>query len=127
MKTSHPDYTKLLVANFALGGHPLCSRLANRVRQKEGLSYDVRSAFTAEDEDDDAGLFITANCNPQNIDKVDSAITDELKKLVAQGVSENELADIQKVFLQQVPLLLSNDGQLVSMLSTSLHVGRNEV
>src|SRR5207302_1911036 len=43
-----PDYAALEVANFLFGGGPLSSRLANRVRQKEGLAYGVASGLQAD-------------------------------------------------------------------------------
>ncbi len=43
MRDDHPDYPALTIANFILGGGSLSSRLADRVRQQEGLSYGVGS------------------------------------------------------------------------------------
>ena len=39
-----PDYPAFLLANYLLGGSTN-SRLWNRVRQKEGLSYGIGSSF----------------------------------------------------------------------------------
>ena len=43
MKDSDPDYPALAIGNFVLGSGGLSSRLADRVRQKDGLSYTVLS------------------------------------------------------------------------------------
>src|SRR5262249_5775892 len=51
MTDSDPDYAALDVANFLFGGGTLSSRLGNRVRQKEGLSYGVASGFNADGKD----------------------------------------------------------------------------
>src|SRR6202035_2262484 len=48
---SDPDNVALEVANFLSGGGSLSSRLGNRVRQKEGLSYGVASLFGADARD----------------------------------------------------------------------------
>lgn len=45
MKNDHPDYPALLLGNYMLGGGFLNSRLAVRIRQKEGISYGVGSSF----------------------------------------------------------------------------------
>ena len=47
IKDDHPDYPALLAGNFILGGGGLSSRLADRLRQKGGLSYTAMSIFQA--------------------------------------------------------------------------------
>ena len=49
---SHPDYAAMVIGNFMLGGGFLNSRLATRIRQKEGLSYGVGSWFQGSSQDD---------------------------------------------------------------------------
>ena len=41
------DYAALLIGDYILGGGSLSSRLGDRVRQKEGLSYGVGSFINA--------------------------------------------------------------------------------
>ncbi len=45
MKDNDPDYPALVVGNFILGGGGLSSRIADRLRQKGGLSYTAMSIF----------------------------------------------------------------------------------
>src|SRR6185436_2548223 len=47
VRDDDPDYAALVLGNYMLGGGFLNSRLAVRVRQKEGLSYGVGSNFSA--------------------------------------------------------------------------------
>ena len=47
IKDDNPDYPALLVGNFILGGGGLSSRIADRLRQKGGLSYTAMSMFAA--------------------------------------------------------------------------------
>ena len=47
LQDTDPDYPALLLGDFLLGGGFLNSRLATRIRQKEGLSYSVGSALQA--------------------------------------------------------------------------------
>jgi len=51
MNDSHPDYVALHVGNYLLGGGFLNSRLAARIRQKDGLSYGVGSFLGADGKD----------------------------------------------------------------------------
>ena len=48
IKDDDPDYPALLAGNFILGGGALSSRIADRLRQKGGLSYTAMSMFAAE-------------------------------------------------------------------------------
>ena len=41
MRDDNPDYPALVIGNYIMGGGALSSRLGDRVRQKEGLSYSV--------------------------------------------------------------------------------------
>ena len=47
MSDASPDYPAILIANQILGGSGLSSRLGDRIRQKEGLSYGVGSMLRA--------------------------------------------------------------------------------
>jgi zinc protease len=124
LSDTDPDYAALEVANFLFGGGTLSSRLGNRVRQKEGLSYGVRSEFNA-DSLDKAGTFMMyAICNPANVEKVDKAIAEELDKLLKDGVAAAELAEAKKAYLEQLKVQRSSDRALASALADGLHAGR---
>lgn len=41
LRDDDPDYPALILGNYILGGGFLNSRLATRIRQKEGISYGV--------------------------------------------------------------------------------------
>jgi zinc protease len=47
LKESDPDYAALRLGNSILGGGTLSSRLGNRIRQKERLSYGVTRAWSS--------------------------------------------------------------------------------
>ncbi|GIT30577.1 MAG: hypothetical protein Ct9H300mP1_26230 [Planctomycetaceae bacterium] len=87
MKDSHPDYPSLIMSNYILGGGSLASRLGDRVRQKEGLSYSIASFFRATSVDQRGSLTIGAISNPQNTPKVVKAIREEIDKLLKSGVT----------------------------------------
>jgi zinc protease len=124
MIDTDPDYPALKIANYIFGEAPLSSRLSNRVRGKEGLSYGVASHLGA-DALDKAGLFILfAITNPNNIGKVDHAVAEELEKMIKEGVTEKELADAKKAYLQQFKVLCADDRILTSLLGSALHTGR---
>lgn len=124
MRDDDPDYPALVMGNFMLGGGALSSRLANRVRQKEGLSYGVGSGFTASAVDRRAVLYMFAISNPENTNKVKAAIREELDKLLKDGVSEDELASAKKGYLQAQSVGRSNDGSLATTLNKTSEASR---
>jgi zinc protease len=121
---TEPDFPALQLANFILGEAALSSRLAARVRQKEGLSYTVGSQLSADAKDKFGRFLVFAICNPKNIDKVDHAIADELAKFIKSGVDAHELEEAKKAFLEQMKVLRANDSQLAAMLQENLYAGR---
>jgi len=124
LRDDHPDYPALIMGNFILGGGGLSSRLADRLRQREGLCYSVASNFTADDLDTIARLQVFAICNPANASKVETGATEELAKLVREGVSPDELERARSGYLQQQQVMLTNDPALAGILAKYLHDGR---
>jgi zinc protease len=121
----HPDYLALEMADFIFGGGISGSRLFNRVRQKEGLSYAVGSTLSASDMDPVGRFGIVAICNPRNMDKVEQAIAEELEKFLGKGISEMELNAARKALQQQFDMGRSNDLNLTTSLIDDLLLGRN--
>jgi zinc protease len=124
MTDSDPDYAALQVGNYLLGGGPLSSRLSNRVRGKEGLSYGVQSIFSARPLDKSGQFLIFAICNPKNMEKAEKAIAEELDKLLKEGVGEKELAEGKEAYLKAQKVQRAGDAQQAALLSSGLFVGR---
>jgi zinc protease len=124
LRADDPDYLALQTANYIFGGGASGSRLFNRVRQKDGLSYAVESALSASDLDRFGRFGIAAICNPQNMDKVERAMAEELEKFVREGVSAEELAAAKKAIDQQFALQRSDDAFLAAALVEDLPLGR---
>ncbi len=124
LKDTDKDYPSLLIGNFVLGGGSLASRLGDRVRQKEGLSYGVGSRVQAGSFDAVGGLTVVAISNPDNTPKLIDVINEELTKLVDKGVSEKELADAKRGYLQRENVGRASDASLVGILNSTLYTGR---
>ncbi|MCH8923721.1 MAG: insulinase family protein [Planctomycetes bacterium] len=124
LKESGSDYPAILIGNYVFGGGSLSSRLGDRIRQKEGLSYGVGSALSVDPLDARSSLTIYALCNPKNIEKVNAAINEELTKLLADGVTAAELARAKQGYLQRQQVAWTNDGVLAAMLAENLFVDR---
>jgi zinc protease len=124
MKDTDPDYPGLLMGNYVLGAGALASRLGDRVRQKEGLSYGVRSTILADSLDARGSLTINAICNPLNIEKVNTAISEEVAKLIKYGVTQTELDRAKSGYLQQQQVDRTHDAALAMILADNLFVDR---
>lgn len=125
MSDDHPDYPAIYMGNYILGSSGLSSRLGDRVRQKEGLSYGVGSFLQAEARNERAGLTLYAITNPANVAKVESAINEEWNKLIADGITEQELADGVKGYLERQKLERSKDASVAGLLTSTLYHDRD--
>ena len=125
MKEGDPDFAALRLGNFILGGGTLSSRLGDRIRQKEGLSYGVTSSFTASPRDPVAGLTINAITNPENIDKVEKAAVEELTRFLTDGPTTQELADAKKAYLESQKVGRTGDAGIAGQIVSNLDLGRN--
>src|SRR5690606_2927906 len=116
----NPDYAALEMGNFILGGGSLSSRLADRIRQQEGLSYGIRSGLSARHRDERTDFTLYAITNPENVDRLLEVINEELAKLRDEGVTEEELASAKEAYLQGERVRRSDDGSLASQLLGSM-------
>lgn len=115
----------LVLANQILGGGTgLKSRLADRIRQAEGISYGVGSVYHGNPHEPNASWILYAIYAPQNLARLRTALDDELTRLVRDGVTEDELAEARAGLLQQRQLGRSDDGALAGLLSADLDLGR---
>ncbi len=115
----------LEIGNFILGGGTLSSRLGDRIRQKEGLSYGVTSSVAIPSRGDDARFSINAITNPENIDAVEKAAMEELTRFIEQGPTEVELSDAKKAYLESRKIGRASDGAIAGQLASNLDLGRS--
>ncbi len=118
MQSDHPDYPALTVGNYILGGGALSSRLGNRVRREEGLSYGVQSSIQASSLDPRAVFYVYAISNPQNADLVHEVIQEELTRLLEDGITQIELNEQRGGLLQSRELNRTKDETLTQTLAT---------
>ncbi len=125
MNQDHPDYPAMTMAGHLLGGGFLSSRLANRIRDDEGLSYSVGGGFDISAIDEIGNFFSFAMYAPENRERLIEVMFDELNKFVEEGVTEEELDTGRRGYLQQINVQLADDGRLNSMLNGNLFLGRD--
>ncbi|MGI9134829.1 MAG: M16 family metallopeptidase, partial [Rhodoferax sp.] len=125
LKDDAPDAQALALANRVFGGGGLKSRLVDRLRQKDGISYGAGSFLQLNPYEAHSVVGLYAIYAPQNLDKLKLGIADELARLLKEGVTEQELADARSGILQGQLISRSQDGTLAGTLASQLYQGRS--
>ncbi|HET7766320.1 MAG TPA: insulinase family protein, partial [Burkholderiales bacterium] len=124
LRDDDPDYPALLLGNYIFGGSS-DSRLMRRIREKEGLSYSVGSFLSADSFYPRGAFGIFAIYAPQNRERVEEAMNDELRKAFTDGFTPEEVEAGKKGFLQARQLSRSSDPALAGRLVAYLVLGRS--
>ncbi|MGH9858309.1 MAG: M16 family metallopeptidase, partial [Acidobacteriota bacterium] len=123
IREDDPDYPALYFANYMLGG-AMNSRLALRIREKEGLSYGVGSWISAHPLDRSGSFEAYAIFAPQNAAKVESTFREELDKAIKNGFTKDELNIAKAGLIQARQVSRAQDRELVRKLSLYLFLDR---
>lgn len=124
VRDDHPDYPALLLAERILGGGGMKSRLADRLRQKEGISYGVGSQMSVNAVDARADVLLYASFAPQYLPRVETAIREVLARLMSDGVSAEELQEAKAGVLEENKIARGEDASLAAALNVHLVLGR---
>jgi zinc protease len=125
MRDTDAAYPALIVANYLIGGSPTKSRLADRVRQKDGLSYGIESMLQLGGFHDVGYFAVRAISAPQNLDKVEAAVRQELVRVVKDGFTAEELENAQSGILQLRQRYRENDANLAADWVEALALDRH--
>lgn len=126
MSDTDPNYAAMELSNYMLGGGSgLSSRLMNRIRQKEGLSYGVGSQFVASPLDQSGAFLGYAIYAPENVAKLEAAFKEEIEKVLKEGFTQKEIDEAKKSWIQAKQVTRSQDNALVGTLNSNLYLGRN--
>ena len=124
LRDDNPDYIAMLIGNNLLGGGFLNSRLASRIRQKDGLSYGVGSGFQASSQDESGAFFARAIYAPQNVVKLEAAFKEEIQKVISAGFTDKEVSEAIKGMVLARQRRRASDSGLAGTLATYLNLGR---
>jgi zinc protease len=118
-----PDYAAMLVANRILGGSAN-SRLNNRVRQKEGISYGINSSLRVSSFEPNSALTIFAIFAPENLGRLRTSVQEELDRAARDGFTAAEVSEAKEGVMQQRKLARSQDPDLAGGLVEQSYLGR---
>lgn len=119
-----PRFYAALILNQILGGDTLSSRLGTEVRDRQGLTYGIYSAFAA---GRNPGPFlIQMQTAPEDAQKaIDSTIA-LLTQIREDGVSEAELDTAKRSITNSYPVDLANPSDVASTILTNAVCGLSE-
>lgn len=122
----HSDYPATYMANELLGGGAfLSSRIPQRLRENEGMSYGAGS-FLSNSYKHEVGTWgIYAIYNPIYQARLDSALNEEIDKALASGFTKDELANAIKSTMQQNKTQLGLNGYIAFVLRSYLDNNRD--
>ena len=125
IRDDHPDYPALMIGNDIFGGSgALSSRLGDRVRQKDGLSYGVGSMMQVSAHDKRTELMLYAISNPVNVPKAKDAIAEELDRIREEGITEDELKKAIASYVQSQRVSRASDVSLARLIEKNTDAGR---
>lgn len=117
---SNPDYYRLQVMNYILGGGGFASRLMKIVRSKNGLAYGISSGF-------DAGKFpgsfaVDTQTKNKSTNEALQLIVEQLRDMQEHPVSDAELASAKEYLIGSFPLKIDRQSSIASfMLQVELY------
>lgn len=123
MNDASADNAALRVANHIFGGG-IKSRLFNRLRQKEGISYGAGSGLSVPALDTSAELTLYAIYAPQNLAKLQTGVKEELAAFVKDGVTAQELDEAKQAIEQEIKVMRAQDPALAASLRNQLFLNR---
>jgi zinc protease len=109
-----PDFYAASVLNYIVGGGGFASRLTHEIREKRGLVYNVSTGLSPLDH---AGLMLgdlaTENAH---VGEAIGLVKKELKRIVSDGATAEELADAKTYLTGSFPLRFSSNSKIASEL-----------
>jgi zinc protease len=117
MTDEDPDYAALTIAGTIFGGSPN-SRLFQRIRVKDGLSYGASAGFNMPTKDDGGRMFGSAIAAPQNMPKVEAAFNEELARALKDGFTADEVEKAKKTWLDERSVARAEETSIASLLMT---------
>lgn len=123
LRDDNPDYAALAVA-MRVFGSGTDSRLFNRLRQRDGLSYGAGGGVNVSSEDEKGSFTSYAIFNPNVTAQVATAMREELDRARQEGFTAQEIEAAKSAILQETRVSRSEDANLASGLARQLYLGR---
>jgi predicted Zn-dependent peptidase len=119
----NPDYFSIIMMNDILGGGGFTSRIMNRVRSDEGLAYSAYSTFPG-------GVYFPYafragfQSKSRTVAYATSIVIEEMKRIAAQPVTEEELENAKRGYVERLPRSFATKASVANMLAYEEFTGR---
>ena len=116
-----PRYYAYWMMNNILGQFGLGGRLADNIRERQGMAYYAFSAF-----DPSVGpgpLLVRAGVDPRNVDRTIRAIDHEVRQLGAEGPTSVEMEESRLYLVGSIPRLFETSESIAAFLQASEQFG----
>lgn len=112
-----PRYYGYWLMNNILGQFGLGGRLADNIRERQGMAYYAFSVF-----DPSVGegpLVVRAGVDPKNVERAIAAIDHEVRQLGAEGPTEREMTESREYLIGSIPRMFETNQSIASFLQIS--------
>lgn len=116
-----PRYYAYWMMNNILGQFGLGGRLADNIRERQGMAYYAFSVF-----DPTVGegpLLVRAGVDPRNVERAVAAIDHEVRQLGTAGPTEVEMAETREYLIGLIPRMFETNQSIATFLQTCEEFG----
>lgn len=116
-----PRYHAYWMMNNILGQFGLGGRLADNIRERQGMAYYAFSVF-----DPNVGegpLLVRAGVDPRNVERAVQAIDHEVDKLGREGPTAGEVEETRQYLIGSIPRMLETNQSIASFLQNAEQFG----
>jgi zinc protease len=111
-----PRYYAYWMMNNILGQFGLGGRLADNIRERQGMAYYTYSSFDATI--GPSPLLVRAGVAPSNVERALAAIDAEVQQLGATGPTETEVEETRQFLVGSIPRMLETNYSIAAFLQT---------
>jgi zinc protease len=109
-----PRYYAYWMMNNVLGQFGLGGRLADNIRERQGMAYYAFSSF--DPSVGDGPLVVRAGVDPRNVDRAIEAIDTEVRQLGKHGPTAQEVEETRAYLIGSIPRLLETNYSIAGFL-----------
>lgn len=116
-----PRYYAYWMMNHILGQFGLGGRLADNIRERQGMAYYAFSTF--EPAPGEAPILVRAGVDPANVDRTLDAIDHEVASLAGDGPTPAEMDETGAYLIGSIPRMLETNESIAAFLQTAEEFG----
>jgi zinc protease len=116
-----PRFYACWMMNNILGQFGLGGRLADNIRERQGMAYYAFSAFDAAE--GEGPLLVRAGVDPGNVDRALAAIDEEVARMGREGVTASELHETRGHLIGSIARTLETNDGIAAFLQNAEQFG----